>query len=100
MRNLFFLLLFVFAMDASAADMARCGTDAFGNEVCMDKDGVLTTTPVKFGDDEADSNTDGKKAGSADESGNRARGNSKRLRCGTDQFGNRVCRESTISTQE
>lgn len=92
MHNKFFLLLFVIAMDVSAADASRCGIDAFGNNVCLDKDGVLTTAPVKSGDEQADSNTDGKKAGSADESANTTRENSKsRVRCGTDQFGNHVC---------
>ncbi|MBU1424791.1 MAG: hypothetical protein KKH12_08060 [Gammaproteobacteria bacterium] len=92
MRNLFFLLLFVFAMEASAADASRCGTDAFGNDVCLDKNGVLTTAPAKSGDNQSGVNAEGEKAGSTNESGNAPRENSQnRKRCGTDQFGNHVC---------
>jgi hypothetical protein len=101
MHRLVFLLAFVFAMDASAADMARCGTDAFGNDVCMDKDGVLISAPLKSTDDRSAGEADGDKTGSTHESGNATRDNGKvRVRCGTDPFGNHVCRESIISTQE
>jgi hypothetical protein len=90
---LVFLLLFVSARDAAAADASRCGTDAFGNEVCLDKNGVLTNAPVKTGDDQSGSSTAVKRSRSAEEADNTGRENRKdRVRCGIDPFGNRVCR--------
>ena len=90
---LVFLLLFVSALDAAAVDESRCGTDAFGNEVCLDKNGVLTNAPVKSGDDQSGSNAAAKKSRSAEEADNTGRENRKdRVRCGLDPFGNRVCR--------
>ena len=93
MRAIFFLEAFLFAMQASAVDASRCGTDAFGNEVCLDKDGVLTTTPVKSTDERSGANANGEKAGSAEENGKAGREIPKdRVRCGIDPFGNKVCR--------
>ena len=91
MRALVFILAFLFAMQASAADASRCGTDAFGNDVCLDKDGVLTAAPVKSPDDRSGVNAE--KAGSTEESGKSGREiTNDRVRCGIDPFGNKVCR--------
>jgi len=63
-----------------AAEAIRCGTDDFGNTVCMDKEGVVTSAPS---------------AGSGVPSAGPASGNKqddRRVRCGTDPFGNTVCR--------
>lgn len=62
------------------AETVRCGTDDFGNTVCLDKDGVLTSAP---------------QAGSGVPSAGQASGHKsddRRARCGTDPFGNTVCR--------
>ena len=91
MRALVFILAFLFAMQASAADVSRCGTDAFGNDVCLDKDGVLTTAPVKAPDDRSGANAE--KAGSTENNGKAGREiPNDRVRCGIDPFGNKVCR--------
>lgn len=81
MRKLFFMLVLLFAVQAWAGDAVRCGTDDFGNTVCMDKNGVSTITPKK-----AVEKPESEKAAPAakDESG-------MRTRCGVDQFGNTVC---------
>lgn len=82
-----FLLALVFAMEAQAVP-ERCGTDDFGNAVCIDKDGVVMTAP---------------QAGKAEDTGiGSAAGAPKveaesdekreRSRCGIDPFGNKVCR--------
>jgi hypothetical protein len=93
MRALFFVLTFLFAMQASAADVSRCGTDAFGNDVCLDKGGVLTTAPVKSPGDSSGVNANGEKAGSTEDSGKAGREiPNDRVRCGIDPFGNKVCR--------
>jgi hypothetical protein len=93
MRALFFVLTFLCAMHASAADASRCGTDAFGNDVCLDKDGVLTPAPVKSPDDRSGVNANGEKAGSMGDSGKTGREiPNGRVRCGIDPFGNKVCR--------
>ena len=93
MRALFFLLAFLFVMQASAADASRCGTDAFGNYVCLDKDGVLTTAPMKSQDDRSGVNVNGEKAGSTRDSGKTGLEIPiDRVRCGIDPFGNKVCR--------
>lgn len=86
---LFVLLL---AIPASAKDSSRCGTDAFGNDVCMDKDGVLSNAPAKsarkHSGDETGAMPAGSKAGAEEKAGEEK--NSK-PRCGTDPFGNTVC---------
>ncbi len=90
MHQLTFLFALVFATSAAAAE--RCGTDDFGNAVCMDKDGVVSSVP-------ADRIVSGGKgnmtpAGSAGDSGGQVQRDDKngRTRCGVDPFGNRVCR--------
>lgn len=73
----------------------RCGHDAFGNIVCVDRDGVLTTQPAKAKQQEKST---AQKHGANEkaeekrlrESGNEA--DTPAVRCGTDPFGNTVCR--------
>jgi hypothetical protein len=69
------LLLAALAAQASAGPV-RCGTDDFGNTVCMDESGAVTVAP----------------AASAVFSTESIKDEDKRVRCGTDPFGNRVCR--------
>lgn len=90
MQTLAFLFALVFATSAIAAE--RCGTDDFGNTVCMDKDGVVTTVPADRVRNDASGNVT--TAGSAGESGGKAGRDDKsgRPRCGIDPFGNKVCR--------
>lgn len=90
------VLLVISLSSASAlAVQPRCGHDAFGNVVCMDRDGVLSTQPAK-------PSQQGKmpepKSGvneTAEEKRIRESGNAAdttTVRCGTDPFGNTVCR--------
>lgn len=90
MRHLIFALLF--AISSPAAAGARCGTDDFGNSVCMDKDGVVDTVPT--GRTDNDGQRKATAAGSVAEPGNKGgdAGKSARPRCGIDPFGNKVCR--------
>lgn len=74
MRNTV-LLLAALATQASA-EPVRCGTDDFGNTVCMDESGAVTVAPAASAVPFSDSIKD----------------EEKRVRCGTDPFGNRVCR--------
>ncbi len=78
MQRILFVLLLTFSALATAAEIARCGRDDFGNIVCLDKDGVITSLPKQA------------KEGSA--SGVSATETMDLLRCGTDPFGNKVCR--------
>jgi hypothetical protein len=90
MHRYLFLFALVCASQALAAATPRCGTDDFGNAVCMDKDGVVSTvSPDRTGE--------AKVAASAELAGDTAGktgGDHKngRVRCGVDQFGNTVCR--------
>lgn len=76
----------VISAAASAVDLSRCGSDQFGNTVCLDQDGVLST---RSGSDEG--------KGVAASGVSEAESNAKRdetkgkLRCGIDPFGNKVC---------
>jgi hypothetical protein len=96
MQKTVLLLALLFSTMATAAEVARCGTDAFGNAVCIDKDGVVNAAPKKATGDRAGGDTKEKavSAGTADESGGDSGYNDKsvRPRCGTDPFGNTVCR--------
>ena len=85
--TLFFVL--VYPAIAAGAEVTRCGTDAFGNAVCLDKDGVVIAVPGKAGAD-AGGNAASDRAG--EESGSKAGDQEQRPRCGVDPFGNRVCR--------
>lgn len=86
------LFVLLFAMPAFAEDLSRCGVDAFGNEVCLDKDGVLSNAPaksaLKHSDKETGATPAGLKAGAEDKPGEEKKS---KPRCGTDPFGNAVC---------
>jgi hypothetical protein len=82
--TLFFVL--VHSATAAGAEATRCGTDAFGNAVCLDRDGVVIAAPAS-----ADGARDAA-SGRAEESASRAGDREQRPRCGVDPFGNRVCR--------
>ena len=81
MRNAI-LLLALLPHAALAAETVRCGTDDFGNTVCMDKNGIRVAVPAEWevGKNGAVSTDGGKDDGKA------------RIRCGIDPFGNKVCR--------
>lgn len=85
-------LLFALMLATSATAAERCGTDDFGNTVCMDKDGVVATVPAgrAWNGDHGNAQP----AASAGDSGSKDQrdGKNGRPRCGTDPFGNRVCR--------
>ncbi len=88
-----FLLALLFATQAQAASLSRCGTDALGNAVCIDKDGVLMSAPSK----QATEWQSGEYTGTAvptDPKGESAERDDRknRPRCGIDPFGNTVCR--------
>lgn len=87
--TLFFVL--VYSVIAAGAEVRRCGTDAFGNAVCLDKDGVVIAAPGKAG---ADAARDAPSDRAEEESGRKAGHDDReqRPRCGVDPFGNRVCR--------
>ncbi|MDP2144671.1 MAG: hypothetical protein Q8J80_11165 [Gallionella sp.] len=74
-----FLVALFLPQAVLAAEAIRCGTDDFGNTVCMDKEGVVTSAPPQTGSGVP-------AVGTADRSG------SKPARCGIDSFGNTVCR--------
>lgn len=86
MQKTILLFALTFPSIATAADIARCGTDPFGNVVCLDKDGVLTTLP-REGTGES-----GASGVSAAEPKSGNKDTSDWVRCGTDPFGNKVCR--------
>lgn len=96
MRKIFLLFVFLFTMQAEAVEPSRCGTDSFGNSVCMDKDGVLTNAPKKPASERAggDANAQGAQAGAREQQGNKSEREATggHVRCGTDPFGNTVCR--------
>lgn len=98
MHYLIFMIALLFTPPTQAA-AARCGTDAFGNDVCMDGHGVVTSAPrgqAKNRTREQGSSAPAGTAGAADRQSGRddaERG----VRCGTDPFGNTVC--ATVSTQ-
>lgn len=73
----------------------RCGHDAFGNVVCMDRDGVLSTQLAKAKPQEKATTSKSGTRETAEEKGSRESGNeagTPAVRCGTDPFGNTVCR--------
>jgi hypothetical protein len=84
MQKIILLFALTFPAFALAADIARCGTDAFGNVVCLDKDGVLTTPPRASADSASGVPAAGSKSDHKDAND--------WARCGTDPFGNKVCR--------
>jgi hypothetical protein len=92
-RKMVLLFALLFAVQGQTAEAVRCGTDAFGNAICLDKDGVITPAPKESVGDRAGSDAKGGGA-SAGESGGKVGRDDKngRARCGLDPFGNKVCR--------
>jgi hypothetical protein len=95
MQKLFYLFALLITMHASAEDAVRCGADAFGNAVCMDKNGVVSPAPTKRAGNQS-GNAAGENANAAASSGesgvkpgNEVQAN--KPRCGIDPFGNKVC---------
>lgn len=79
---------------AQAQTLVRCGKDAFGNLVCLDKDGVMVSVPRASNKAIAASESSVEAAEvSAQDSANRElqQQAEKSTRCGIDSFGNRVC---------
>jgi hypothetical protein len=84
MQKFSLLFALLFSSLASAEFVPRCGTDAFGNEVCLDKDGRLTGAPKEA----AGSSASGVSAAEP----KTGRDDAKKIkRCGIDSFGNTVC---------
>ncbi|MBU0620907.1 MAG: hypothetical protein KJ795_03570 [Gammaproteobacteria bacterium] len=78
------LLLFSLLAPLSHAETGpRCATDAFGNTVCMDKDGVISVKSGSARDEDVKANSGVAKSGSMD--------NAQPRRCAVDDFGNKVC---------
>ena len=93
MRQTTFLFSLLLATQASAAELSRCGTDAFGNAVCIDKDGVLISAPLRPATEQqngghTDTTMSGDEKGESAEHGD----SNNRPRCAIDPFGNKVCR--------
>ncbi len=88
MKGLLLLLSLAMPIYASAADKSRCGTDSFGNIVCMDKDGVLFNVSPDFAKDEVGQSA----SGVSDAEMKRRAEIREKIRCGIDSFGNKVCR--------
>jgi len=89
-----FLVLSSVSQLASAVQ-PRCGHDAFGNVVCMDRDGVLSTQPAKPSQQGKMPEPKSGVKETAEEKRIRESGNAADTtteRCGTDPFGNTVCR--------
>lgn len=89
MPRIVFVIALLVSTGASAVDYVRCGKDQFGNLVCFDRDGVLTTqvgAASGVGNDGAASGV------SAAEAKARREEVEERLRCSIDPFGNKVCR--------
>lgn len=88
MNKFMLLLMLVVPVSAAAVDRSRCGTDQFGNIVCMDKDGVLSHVPRDFAEEMSALSASGVSAAEM----KRREEIRDKLRCGTDPFGNKVCR--------
>lgn len=78
------------AASARAETEPRCGWDAFGNKVCMDKDGVLSIAPRSAAKDR--NKEDAASAVAPDGTDSEDEGQETRPRCVVDPFGNTVCR--------
>ena len=90
MNRYFILCAVLLAVSAHAETEPRCGWDAFGNTVCMDKDGVLSIAPQS-----ATKNRNKEGAASAVAAGGTDSEDEEleaRPRCSVDPFGNTVCR--------
>ncbi|OGS92339.1 MAG: hypothetical protein A2Z95_10040 [Gallionellales bacterium GWA2_60_18] len=92
MRRIICLFALAFSAQVFAIADPRCGVDAFGNAVCIDKDGVVTPAPKESGSERTGSSARGDSTST--ESGDRSGRDDKnyRIRCGIDPFGNKVCR--------
>jgi len=90
------VLLVISLSSASAlAVQPRCGHDAFGNVVCMDRDGVLSTKSSKSKRQEKSTAQKSGASETIEEKGSSESDNAvdtPAKRCGTDPFGNTVCR--------
>ena len=90
MQKIVLISVLLFSTVATAAEVVRCGKDDFGNIVCLDKDGVVSSLPrqaasdTKVGDDSEVPAADSK-SGHTD--------TMDWLHCGIDPFGNKVCRQ-------
>lgn len=89
MPRIVFVIALVVSTGALAVDYVRCGEDQFGNMVCFDKDGVLTTPAGVASVERGGSAVSGVSAAEA-----KARRDEveELLRCRVDPFGNKVCR--------
>jgi len=90
MQIIVFSIALLFSTIATAADVMRCGTDQFGNVVCLDTDGVLTTPSKEAAGDDKGRQASGVSA--AEPHPGRTDTNEQE-RCGFDPFGNKVCRQ-------
>lgn len=90
MNRSFILCAVLLAAPAQAETEPRCGRDAFGNTVCMDKDGVLSIAPRSAAKDR--SKEGAASAVAADGTGGEDVEQEERPRCSVDPFGNTVCR--------
>jgi len=88
MKALLLLLLLAISSYATAADKSRCGTDSFGNIICMDKDGVLFNVSPDYLKGDAGQSA----SGVPDAEMKRREEIREKIRCGIDSFGNKVCR--------
>jgi hypothetical protein len=88
MKVFMLLLVLTISVDAVAVDRSRCGTDPFGNIVCMDKDGVMFNVSRGYLNEETASSA----SGVTDAEKKRRDELREKVRCGTDSFGNKVCR--------
>lgn len=89
LRKIAYAIVFMISTCAVAAELKRCGTDSFGNVVCMDKNGVLSTLSK---DTASTYKGQSASAVSAAESGAGRDEVDEKMRCGIDPFGNKVCR--------
>ena len=90
MNRYFILCAVLWAASVQAQTEPRCGRDAFGNTVCMDKDGVLSIAPRSAAKDR---NKEGAaSAVAADGTDSEVEEQEARPRCVVDPFGNTVCR--------
>ncbi|MDO8926320.1 MAG: hypothetical protein Q7U94_05330 [Sideroxyarcus sp.] len=90
MNRYFILCAVLLAASAQAETEPRCGRDAFGNTVCMDKDGVLSIAPRSLAKDRNKESAASAVAADGTESEDEEQ--EARPRCSVDPFGNTVCR--------
>lgn len=88
MKVFMLLLALMLSVEVIAVDRSRCGTDPFGNIVCMDQDGVLFNVSRDLLNGEAMNSA----SGVSDTEMKRREDIREKIRCGIDPFGNKVCR--------